>query len=78
VSDKPVLHVVEKMDESGMVTRSRPASPAELVAAVKQFDGVEELMEVTSKGGVVLADGAYLEPGTYLVVPVSASEEPTQ
>jgi hypothetical protein len=55
--------------------RYRPASPAELVAAVRQLDGVEERETFYGwdEGPVIRPT----EEGTYLIVPVSASEEPT-
>lgn len=53
--------------------------PIDPVAAVRR--GVESgtiegevLMEVTEKNAPVLADGRYLPPGTYLVIPVDGEE----
>jgi hypothetical protein len=53
--------------------------PGELVAAVKQLDGVEQrVTESANVSGVELRILQVTEPGTYLIVPVSASEEPTE
>jgi hypothetical protein len=54
------------------------ATPAKLVAAVKQLDGVE-VAHATNTGKLANEAGVmnHWKPGPYLVVPVSASGEPT-
>jgi hypothetical protein len=92
VSDKPVLwvrcqhgEIEEHWSDELPVGHSycsggHEASPAELVAAVKQL---QEAQVVTTQ--IMSVDGHerrvipidFREPGPYLIVPVSASEEPT-